>query len=276
MTDPHWARATEHGRYYEDPADGDLLPSVTNVLSTCVAKPALQPWAAKITAEWAVDHIDEIRAHVSGSRAATIAAMAGEHVAITEHAADLGTRVHAATEADVLGAPIPDDPEVVPFLRQFRKWCASWGVDYDRDVDAAEFTTINRTVGYAGTGDLLVRLPTGLRGRRQRWLVDYKSSTTRPASSVYPEYELQLVALRNGELVLLRDGSEHPLPRIDRVAILNLRKGSHALVPMTADAAAFEAFSSLVPAARWLHDAATTHPVLKPPPGGAPTSGKAA
>jgi len=149
-------------------------------------------------------------------------------------------------------------------------------VDYGRDVDAAEFTVLNRTIGYAGTGDLLVRLPTGLRGRRQRWLVDYKSSTTRPARSVYPEYELQLVALRNGELVLLRDGSEHPLPRIDRVAILNLRKGSHAFVPMTADAAAFDAFSSLVPAARWLHDAPTTHPALKPPPAGAPTAGRAA
>jgi len=276
VTDPHWARATDHGRYYEDPATGDLLPSVTNILGTCVAKPALQPWAAKITAEWAVDHIDEIREHVSTSRTATIAAMAREHIAITEHAADLGIRVHGATEADVLGAPVPDDPEVAPYLRQFRKWCTSWGVDYKHDVDAAEFTVLNRTVGYAGTGDLLVLLPTGPRRRRQRWLVDYKSSATRPAGSVFPEYGLQLVALRNGEVVLLRDGSEHPLPRIDRVAILNLRKGSHAFVPMTADAAAFKAFASLVPAACWLHDAPTTHPALKPPPAGAPTPGKAA
>ncbi|OPC84143.1 hypothetical protein B4N89_27325 [Embleya scabrispora] len=277
MTDPFWARHTDHGRYYLDPATGELLPSVTNVIGTCVAKERLVPWAAKITAEWAADHPDEIRDHVGADRAALIRAMTGAHVAITEHAMDLGTRVHAGAEAKVLGAPVPDDSEAAPYLCQLDKWLTAWRVDPDRDIEAAELTVINRTVGFAGTGDLLVWLRTGRLRRRQLWLIDYKSSATRPASSVYPEYDLQLGALRNGETVLLPDGTELPMPRVQRAGILNLRARSHAFVPMPANDATWNAFRNLVPVARWLHDAPTTHPALKPPPwADEPTTGEAA
>ncbi|MEU0940366.1 hypothetical protein [Embleya sp. NPDC005971] len=271
MTDPFWARATDHGRYYQDPATGELLPSVTNVIGTCVAKERLIPWAAKITAEWAADHHREIAHHAGSDRAALIRAMCGAHTAITDHASDLGTRVHASAEAETLGAPVPDDPEVAPYLSQLRKWRLSWGVNIERDVLAAEMTVVNRTIGYMGTGDLLVWLPTGTRGRLQLWLIDYKTSATRPALSVYPEYTLQLAALRNAEAIVLPDGSEHPMPRIHRAGVLNLRVRSHAFVPMPAGKDAFKVFASLVPAARWLHDAPTTYTALKPPPAPAPT-----
>lgn len=55
MTNPKHAHATDRGRYYTRPGTGEQLISVTNVLSEAVSKPALVPWAAKMTAEAAWD-----------------------------------------------------------------------------------------------------------------------------------------------------------------------------------------------------------------------------
>ena len=55
MTSPKHAQATDRGRYYTHPVTGQQLVSVTNVLGQSMAKPALVPWAAKMTAEAAWD-----------------------------------------------------------------------------------------------------------------------------------------------------------------------------------------------------------------------------
>ncbi len=149
-----------------------------------------------------------------------------------EQAADLGDRVHTAAEARVLGAPVADDPIVNPYVDQLDAWLESWGVDLNEHIEATEITCLHRRLGYAGTADLMVWLPTGPGHRLELWLIDYKSSATRPARSVYPENTLQLAALRYCETVLLPDDTEQPMPRIERTGVLNLRAGSHALVPM--------------------------------------------
>lgn len=265
MTDPKHAHDTPNGRYYTDPAGGPDLVSVTNVLSTAVAKPALQWWAAGLAATWAADHPDEVAERAIDNRAALIGEMKRQHDQKSTAAMDLGTRVHTAAEYRLLGSPIPDDPEVAPYLAQFDQWLTTWGVDADGDVVATEITVAHRRLGYAGTGDLMVWLPSGAARRRQLWLIDYKSSATRPASSVYPEYALQLAALRFAETVWLPDDTDGAMPPIERTGVLNLRVRSHALVPLPADRAAHRAFRGAVQAARWLHSAAATHPALAPP-----------
>jgi hypothetical protein len=263
VTNPKHARDTPHGRYYQDPAGGPDLVSVTNVLDTAVNKSvALVPWGVKLTVEHVLDNVVDIARRVLVDRVGLTRQIKQIHI---ERAADLGDRVHAAAEARILGAPIPDDPEVAPYLAQFDLWLNSWGVDFDKHVEATECTVLHRRLGYAGTGDLIIWLPTGDGGRMELWLIDYKSSATRRASSVYPENTLQLAALRYAETVLLPDDTEEPMPPIMRTGVLNLRANSHALVPMPAGREAHRAFRGALENTRWLHAAPSSYPALFAP-----------
>lgn len=266
MTNPKHARDTERGRYYLDPAGGPDLVSVTNVIDTAVNKShALIPWGVKVTVEYALDRWDVLAPRAVDDRPTLTKELKALHRDVKEQAADLGDRVHSAAEARALGAPIADDSEVAPYLAQFDAWLASWAVDLSKHVEATEITCLHRRLGYAGTADLMVWLPTGPGGRLELWLIDYKSSATRPARSVYPENTLQLAALRYCESVLLPDDSEQPMPRIERTGVLNLRAGSHALVPMPADRTAHRAFRGALETTRWLHAAPSSYAALFAP-----------
>lgn len=275
MTQPRHARDTERGRYYSDPAGGPDLVSVTNVLDTAINKRALVPWAVKLTVEHVLTHLPSITLRLVTDRTAVVKEIKAVHRDAKDRAADLGNRVHAAAEAHVLGAPVADDPEVRPYVEQLKAWLASWAVDLDQHIEATEITCFHRRLGYAGTADLLIWLPTGPGGRLELWLIDYKSSATRPAKSVYPENTLQLAALRFCETVLLPDDTDAPMPRIERTGVLNLRARSHALVPMPADRSAHRAFRGLLEGTRWLHAAPSSYPALTAP-AAAPQNRKAA
>lgn len=273
MTNPKHAHDTPRGRYYSDPAGGPDLVSVTNIIDTAVNKSmALVPWGVKLTVEYVLDNLPGIARRLLTDRTALVKEIKAIHRDARERAADLGDRIHAAAEARVLRAPIADDPEVAPYLAQFDLWLASWGVDFDEHVEATECTVMHRRLGYAGTGDLMVWLPTGPGGALELWLIDYKSSATRPAKSVYPENTLQLAALRFAETVLLPDDTEQPMPKVERTGVLNLRAKSHALVEMPAGRDAHRAFRGALETTRWLHAAPTTYPALLAPGQTAPPS----
>ena len=276
MTQPRHARDTERGRYYSDPAGGPDLVSVTNVLDTAVAKKVLIPWAVKLTVEHVLDNLYDVQTRIDDDRPALTRDIKAVHRDAKERAAGLGDRVHAAAEARVLGAPFANDLEVAPYITQLELWLDSWGVDLDKHIEATEITCFHRRLGYAGTADLLIWLPTGPGGRLELWLIDYKSSATRPAKSVYPENTLQLAALRYCETVLLPDDTDDPMPPIERTGVLNLRARSHALVPMPADRSAHRAFRGLLEGTRWLHAAPSSYPALLPPAADAPSTRKAA
>ena len=276
MTSPRHAHDTGRGRYYSDPAGGPDLVSVTNVLSTAVAKQAIVPWAVKLTAEWVVAHRFEVARRAFTDREQLLKDIKAVHRDARDRAANLGTRIHHRAEAMALQAPYPADPEVDPYARRLVQFWRQWDVDLERDVVAAELTFVHRRLGYAGTGDLMLWLPTGPGRRRELWLIDYKTSATRPASSVYPENALQLAALRYCEHVLLPDDTDGPVLPIERTGVLNLRQRSHALVPMPAGRDAHRAFRGALETTRWLHAAPATYPALLPPVAVEQTSRKAA
>ncbi|WP_411095931.1 hypothetical protein [Streptomyces sp. 020-2-3H-GM] len=265
MTNPRLATDTDNGRYYTDPAGGPALVSVTNVLATAVAKHALIPWAVKLTTEHILDNLPEVNDRIDDDRSALTREIKAVHRQVKETAGDLGDRIHAAAENHVVGAPIADDPEVDPYLAQFVRWLTMWGVNLAEHVEATEVTVFHRRLGYAGTADLLIWLPTRPDGAMQLWLIDYKTSATRSAKSVYPENTLQLAALRYAETVLLPDDTDAPMPKIERTGVLNLRAKTHALVEMPAGREAHRAFRGLLGGAQWLHEAPSTYPALLAP-----------
>jgi len=271
MTSPkHAYNDPGRGRWYLHPVTGERWPSITNVLDTAVAKPALVPWSAKITAEAAWRNLPRMVATSRKpiEREALNKIIKGEHKIVKDMAADLGDRVHAQVEARTLGKPAPEDEEVEPFAEQALQFFADFGVDFDRDIEATEATVINRTHGYAGTGDLWVWIKTN--GKRRLWVIDYKTSRTRPANSVYPEHGMQTAAIAKAEVILLDNGEEvdPPFP-IDGIAVLNLRDGAYALIEMplagTIDDA-FAGFLGALPAAKYLHTCygAKPLPITKP------------
>lgn len=270
MTAPKHARDIKgKGRYYGAccdtcPLGDDLLISVTNAQGV-VAKPALVPSAAKITAAAAWDRLPQMVAtsrqpeigtngcdrkrvadRCGTCRFCITAAIKAEHKNEWEAKAELGTRIHTHAHAHVLGEPMAYDEEVEPFLAQYLLFLDAYSVDLDRHVEAAETTIVNRAKRYAGTGDVWLWLPIGPRGRRVLVLVDIKTSLTKDANVVYPDQELQLAGLRYAPTALLPDDTEVKVPRFHAAALLNLRQHDHALIPLPADRAAFRAFLGAV------------------------------
>lgn len=276
MTDPKYAKATERGRYYTDPAGGPDLISVTNVLGTAVAKHALVPWAAGLVADAVIADPIDIAHRARNAPAALRRELVGLPARNRDSASDLGTRVHHRAAAIVIGNPYPADPEVEPYALQLAKWFRLWRVDFDRDVEAVETTVLHRRHGYAGSGDLWIWLPTGPHRRRQLWLVDYKTSRMKPASTVYPEQPYQVAAYRYAETALLPDDTEIPAPRPTRTAVLNLRPRSQQLIELPSDRDVFRAFLGALASAKHLHAAPTSYPSILPPWAPGSTTRKAA
>jgi hypothetical protein len=264
MTSPRHAEASAQGRYYVRPGSGDRLVSVTNVLSVGCAKPALVPWAAKIAAEYALDHLPQIVVQSRTDRDGAIRSIKGEVTVSRDKAADLGTRIHALAEAHLTGRPTAPDEEAAPYIKQYEAFLADYQVDLERDVEAAELTVAYPAQGYAGTLDLLIRLPLDgfIEGTVKRlpgderalFLVDLKTSATRPAASVYGEYALQLTALRNAVECWLPTDEIVPMPRgIVGCAVLNLRQNTYELVPLPSGDAERAAWNGCLALTKWMH-----------------------
>lgn len=270
MTSPRHAEATSQGRYYNHPKTGDHLISVTNALSVGCAKPALVPWAAKIVAEEAIEQLPVLTHRLRTEDPETVRKDLSRSVTVArDKAADLGSRVHALAEAHVLGVQLPyedGDEDCEPFTEQLLKFFADFDVDFQRDVEATELTVANPGLGYAGTLDLLVRLPLdgfipGMAtkrvddpAKRGLWLIDYKSSTTRAATSVYGEYALQLTALRHAREAWTPDGDVVAMPKgIVGTAVLNLRQRTYELIPLPSGNAEWAAFQGCLAIAKWMH-----------------------
>lgn len=297
MTNPKHARDIKgKGRYYgtcgEDgcPFGDHLYISITNAQDV-VAKPALVPGAVKVTAETAWQLLPtmvrlsrqppdgpngcakkRVAERCGNCRFCLTAALKAEHRNQWESKADFGTLVHAHAHAHVTGRPMPPNDDVEPFLREYLRFLDAWGIDLDRHIVAAETTVLDRDNGYAGTGDLWVQLPLTPSGapskRRHLWLLDLKTSLTKPATTVYAEQVLQLAGLRFAPKAVLVDDTEVDVPQFAGAALLNLRAAEHALIPLPADESAHRAFLHAVGLQRFFHadvDTKAWAPLAAPP-----------
>jgi hypothetical protein len=162
-------------------ANGELVQGVTTVLKV-INKPALVPWAAKMSAEFIEKNLKpgqvldevEIKTLVAGCKDA--------HRSKTEKAADIGTMGHNWCEDYVKGknpaTPINED------LRGITDAFLHFLDEYDIEPLRAERKLYSRNMKVAGTTDLIAMFQGGLA------VLDYKTG----ASGIYNEAFIQLGA----------------------------------------------------------------------------------
>jgi hypothetical protein len=251
MSGPKRAVPTQKGRYYTDPQDVlKRYVSVTNVIET-INKPALVGWAARTVAEQAVNDLVLVTKISRRDKAEAIAYLKGSPYAAKDAAADLGSRLHKLAEAHELGHDMPvledDEREMVQQYLAFRE-------DWQPTYEATEATVCNRTLGYAGTLDGLLRFLRHRLPKAGDGLIvgDYKTGRTGP----YPEWGLQLAAYGGAEALWLPDDSEVAMPKVVGGAVIRIRPDYYAVHEL--DPAAipvlFEVFTHLIQVTRWLHN----------------------
>jgi hypothetical protein len=191
--------------------------SVTSALKS-LAKPFLIGWAAKMSAECAVeDHalIGEMLKKKTGKKAA-LDYVKQARFRDSEGKADRGTIVHAAIEAYIEGKPVNKaavqealDEKAVPEGLHKATYGMIEGVmeflfDFEPEILWSEATVHSRKHQYAGTADLIARVRIG--ETILPAILDIKTG-----KSIYNETAMQLAAYARADFVGLNDGTEKPL-----------------------------------------------------------------
>lgn len=216
MANPRNAVTTSRGRTYK--WGSESFTSVTTILSRGIPKPALTNWAAKSVAEFVAENIDQVNTLCAKDKSAAIDLCKGSPWRTRDKAANLGTLIHDYAEAHVLGAARPDAP---PEAEAKLAWFYAFLDDFAPEFVLSEATVFNRQWGWAGTLDAVCDIA------GERWLIDYKTG-----KDVYPESALQLSAYERGEFVGMPDGTEAPMPPVDRCGVLHLSDTGYRLIPV--------------------------------------------
>jgi len=274
MTDPINAVDTSDGRFYE--RNGRRYLSVTNVLDHAMSKPALIPWAVKLTAEeadrtlaYALEH-GKLPALPPGTTKAEKASKSGtakdwpsdwkrEHKRVKETSGTRGNLFHSWAEAYLLGGH-PDPPELPPEVQPYHGTnlvaeCAGFirAVEkYGIEAWGAEATVYSDHYNYAGTGDLwaYVRNPPSYWPKLPDdglFMFDVKTS-----KSAWPETALQLAAYRHADYIGLPDGNDQTIPDTVGGGVLHVDGANTHLIPYRCGLAEFEAFLGGLRMATWM------------------------
>lgn len=246
------------------------LYSATTLISNGAPKPALVGWAAKMTAEYALDNLDVLGPLAKKDRDGALKLLTGARFAKLNRASGRGTDVHAALEQIALGVEPRVDGEAAPYVEQFRKFLAEHKPEYL----LAEAPVYNPEHNYAGTLDGVVMFAQPIKdGKAGPFVLDVKTTDKPPGGRArrppYPEVALQLTAYRRAKLVGL-DAAVKVESRSDRFysfdpdntrvepmieceggLCLVVSPFDYQLVPIRTDELVWRAFLSVADSARW-------------------------
>lgn len=217
MTTPKLATTTQKGRLYTHPITGAQYPSVTTVLGVVGKGDALKHWAALQVAQYAVSNIDTWR---NLDAAAAVDLLKREPLRFLDKAANRGTDVHAIAETYAKTGTMPEwADEISGYVNGLR----AFFTDHQPEPVVVEGTVFNTTIGYAGSFDLICRLP--VYGNRI-CILDYKTS-----KAIYPDVAAQLAAYANAEHWFDDTDKQNPMPDIEHgVAVRLAADGTYEVV----------------------------------------------
>lgn len=200
----------------QPPHEMEVL-SVTTAMKS-LNKPFLVGWAAKMTAECAVEDMAIIQAMLEkkNGKKAALDYLKQARYRDAGGKADRGTVVHSAVEAYLAGKKI--DLDHVQFQLEEKDvpehlWAATYkmidGVmeflyDFEPEVIQSEATVYSREHEYAGTLDILAKVVVGR--TKLPVVIDFKAS-----KAIYNETAMQLTAYGRADFVGMDDGTEVPL-----------------------------------------------------------------
>lgn len=227
-----------HGRGHSYQLDGEKVPGVTTVTGN-LPKRALVDWAGRVTAEYAVDHWQELAEQPPSARLNTLTRARYD---TTSKAALRGTQIHTLGERVSHGLEVDageHQAEVEAYARFLDRW--------DVDVLATETPCASTRWRYAGTADAWAVFGRGeLAGARV--LLDIKTG-----KGVYDETALQLTAYRFCDLWQPNGpDSEEEQPPCDAVVVAHILPDTVRLLPVDADALQFRQFQYLLQTTQWL------------------------
>ncbi|QEU11984.1 hypothetical protein [Dermabacter vaginalis] len=268
MTSPELSAQTPRGRMYRMEPGGKLVhPSITTVAGMR-AKDHLNGWYARMASKRALEMFsyldrnpsrafDEIR-RVNRNSWTTQKRIAEAAPDYTKTTADFGTYVHALCEAWERSGERPTESDMRELATEMRSGgdllsletnlgelvgranvrldgFAGFLEDFQPEFVEIEQTVVNRTVGYAGTTDAIVKIGnTLLTG-------DIKTS-----KKVRGDYALQGVAVMRAENLLDNDGTLREMPELTGAFIIHLPEtGGYSAVPLRTSDAEWETFKAL-------------------------------
>lgn len=225
--------------------DADLpevrLPGVTSIIGM-LPKPFLMYWAAKMTAELAVDSLPFVQQMAERDRQGAIDYLKGASRRYTQIRADVGSKAHDLFERMIRGE---DVGKVHPDLEPYRARFADFLATVNPELVRAEDVAWSDRHQYAGSFDAIIRVwldadrrPTPDRsGTPVLLMVDWKTS-----ADTYPEVALQMAAYAHADRIIGPDGSSEPMPDVDGAAVLHITPEQWALKPVRIDTDVFDLF----------------------------------
>jgi hypothetical protein len=239
------------GSGYRFKIDGEYVPGVTKVLGM-LPRENLINWAARVTAEYAVDHWAELSAMLPTGRLNTLTSSRWDNT--SKPALARGTEVHKLGEALIEGKAVEVPEASAGYVEAYRAWLD----EVDPDPVAIELLVGSRKHRYCGFLDLVADLPAMRAGDREfpagRWLLDLK--TGKPGGGVFPEAALQLTGYRHAELfVAVEDGAdpeERPMEwlGIEHCGVVRISSDACELIPVDTGPEVWEFFLHL----KWMYD----------------------
>jgi hypothetical protein len=185
-----------NARYYVWPPVGagerELeVPSVTTIINGGIPKDALKFWAAKMAAQYAIDHKASWENLPPGDALDLIQRSALRY---TSKRADEGSLVHNALEDYVNGLDRkpPEDPELAAQFAGAKLFLT----DCEVEVIYSEPIIYSRKHGYAGSADLIANVLAPGWDAPKLCIVDYKTG-----KAIYPEMGIQLTAYSRGDFL---------------------------------------------------------------------------
>jgi len=237
MTTPKIETVSIDGyRYYKHPTQKHLkVPSVTSILDMLPA-PYLRKWNSKITAESAVQNLEDIVAMASKSKTRAIEWLKGAPDRELEKAGTMGDRVHKVLEDLILDPLFEVEEDLVPYVNGFYQFLDRFEPEW-LFVEKPIFSTTHL---YAGSFDAICKI------KNKNYMLDFK--TTR--SGISPKVAMQLAAYSRADVMFV-DGEEVELPEIHAGAALWLRPDKWSFQPLRIDDDIFHTFLSLRRVFEW-------------------------
>ncbi len=219
---------TAKGHYYKD-ATGRRVPGVTTIQDKGLPKPALINWAGEATAEYAVDHWDELSQMPPAAR---LKRLSRSRYEVKDAAGKRGTEVHKAAEMLAAGKSVKVPEEIAGHVESYARFLD----EFDVEPVHVEFSVVSYRWGYAGTSDLCGYLTLPEHGRVLT-LADIKTGR----SGIFGDSAMQLAGYRYADVWVV-DGEEIEPVEVDYCFGIHVRADGYDLVPVEVNEDIHKAF----------------------------------